>query len=52
MVNDDLCENVVEIRMVSDRMVPVVLAYKNNVLRMIHGQALQSEQNLENTVFL
>ena len=46
MVNEKLCEKVLEVRMVSDRMKTVVL-FEACVLRLICGYAPQSGKSLE-----
>ena len=41
MVKEELCEKVVEVRRVSDRVTTVVV-FEKHVMRLIHGYALQS----------
>ena len=42
MVKEELCEKVLKVRRVSDRVMAVVLVFKEDVLRIICGYALQS----------
>ena len=42
----------VDLRRVSDRVMAVVLIFKEDVLRLICGYALQSGRSLEEKVFL
>ena len=52
MVKDELCEKVVEVRRVSDRVMNVVVFFEEDVLRLICGYARQSGTSLEEkTVF-
>ena len=46
MVKGELCEKVVEVRMVSDRVMTVVV-FEGDVLRLICGYALQGGRSLE-----
>ena len=46
MVKEELCEKVVEIRMVSNRVMTVVV-FEEDVLRWTCGYVLQSERRLE-----
>ena len=41
MVKEELCENVVEVRRVSDRVMTVVFIFEEDVLRLICGYAIQ-----------
>ena len=45
-VKEELCEEVVEVRRVSDRVMTVVV-FEEDVLRLICGYALQSGRSLE-----
>ena len=47
MVKEKLCEKVVEVRWVSDRVMVVVLVFQEHVLRPIWGHARFSGRNLE-----
>ena len=47
MVKDKLCENMVEVRRVSDRVMTVVVLFEEDVLRLICGYAPQSGRRLE-----
>ena len=47
VVEKELCENVVEVRRVSDRVVAVMLPIEEDVLRMICGYAPQSGRGLK-----
>ena len=47
MGKEDLCEKVVEVRMVSDRVMTVVAVYQRDVLRLACGYAPQSGRSLE-----
>ena len=47
MVKEELCEKVVEVRRVSDRVMAVVLVFEEYVLRLISRYALQSGRHLE-----
>ena len=47
MVKEELCEKVVEVRRVSDRMITLVVGFEEDVLRLICGYAPQSGRNLE-----
>ena len=40
MVKEELCEKVVEIRRVSDRVMTLVAVYEEGVLRLIYGNAM------------
>ena len=42
MVKDDLCEKVVDVGRVSDRVMTVVVVFEENVLRLVCGCAVQS----------
>ena len=46
MVKEELCENVLEVRMVSDGVMTLVV-FEEDVLRLICGFVLQSERRLE-----
>ena len=46
MLNDELCEKVVDVRRVSDRVL-IVVVFKEDVLRLISGYAPQSGRSLE-----
>ena len=46
VVKEELCEKVMKIRLVSDRMKAVVFVFEKSVLRMISGYALQCGRNL------
>ena len=46
MVKEELCEKVVEVRRVSDR-VMIVIVFKEDVLKLICGYAPQSGRGLE-----
>ena len=43
----ELCEQVVEVRRVSDRVMTLVIAFEEDVLRLICGYAPQSGRSLE-----
>ena len=47
MVKEELCEKVVEVRRVSDRVMAVVVIFEEDVLRLICGCAPQSGRSLE-----
>ena len=47
----ELCEEVVEVRRVSDRVMIVVLVFEEDVLRLIYGYAAQSGRCLEEQSF-
>ena len=47
MVKEELCENVVEIRMVSDGVMTVVVVFEEDVLMLICGYAPRSGICLE-----
>ena len=47
MVKEELCEKVVEVRMVSDRVMNVVVVFEEDVLRLICGYAPQSGRSFE-----
>ena len=47
MVKEKLCEKVVEVRRVSDRVMTAVIVSEEDVLRLICGYALQSGRRLE-----
>ena len=47
MVKGELCEKVVEVRSVSDRMLTVVVLFEGNVLGLICGYAVQNGGNFE-----
>ena len=49
MLEEQLCEKVIEIKMVSDRAMAVVAIFKDDVLRLIYGYVLQGGRK---TVFL
>ena len=40
-VKEELCEKVVEVRRVSDRVMAVVVVYEEDVLRLICGYGMQ-----------
>ena len=42
---EELCEKVVEVRRVSDRMMEDVVAFEENVLRLICGRCLEEKQS-------
>ena len=44
VVKEKLCEKVVEVRMVSGRVMIVVLVFEEDVLRLSFGHALQSNK--------
>ena len=44
---EDQCEKVVEVRRLSDGVMAVVLAFEEDVLRLICGYAPQSQKSLE-----
>ena len=46
MVLEVLCEKVVEVRRETDRVMPVVAVFEEDVLRLIRGYALQSGRSL------
>ena len=52
MVKEELCEKVVEVRWVSDRVMAVVLVFEEDVLRLTCGYALQSGRSLEEKLSL
>ena len=52
IVKEKLCENALEVRGVSDRMMTVVAVFEEDVLRLICGYALQSGRSLEERQFL
>ena len=47
MVKEELCEKDVEVRRVSGRVIAVVVVFEEDVLRLICGNALQSERSLK-----
>ena len=47
MVKEELCEKVVEVRRVSDRVMTAVVVLEEDVLKLICGYALQSGRTLE-----
>ena len=47
MVKEVLCENVVEVRRVSDRVMTIVIVFYEDLLRLICGYAPQSGRSLE-----
>ena len=47
MVKEELCEKVVEVRMVRDRVMTAVLDFEQDVLRLICGYAQQRGKSLE-----
>ena len=47
MVKDELCEKVVEVRRVSDRLMSVFVVFEEDVLRLICGYAPQSGSGFE-----
>ena len=47
MVKEELCENMVEVRRVSDRVMAVVLVFEEDVLKLICWYAPQSGRRLE-----
>ena len=47
MVKEELCEKVVEVRMVSDRVMSVVVVFDGDVLRLTCGYAPQDVKCLE-----
>ena len=53
MVKKELCEQVVEVRRLSDRVMTVVVVFEQDVLRLICGYAPQSGRSLEeNSLFM
>ena len=46
-MKEELCEKVIEIRMVSDRVMTVVVDLEEDVLRLVCGYAPQSGRSLE-----
>ena len=46
MVKDELCEQVVDVSRVSDRVMAVVLVFEEDVLRLICGYAPQSVRKM------
>ena len=52
MVKEELCEKVIEVRWVSDRMMTlVVFIFEEDVLRLIYGYAPLSGRSLEENSF-
>ena len=47
MVKEELCDKVVEVRIVSDRVMTVVVVFEEDVLRLIYGYVPQSGWSLE-----
>ena len=47
MVKEEMCEKVVEVRRVSDRVITLVVAFEEDVLRLIYGYAPQNGRSLE-----
>ena len=52
MVKEELCERVVEVRRVSDRVMTLVDVFEEDVLRLICGYAPESLRSLEVKHFL
>ena len=46
-MKEELCEKVVEVRMVSDRVMTAVVVFEEDVLMLICGCALHSGRSLE-----
>ena len=47
MVKEELCEKVVDVRRVSDRVMTLLVVFEVDVLRLINGYAPQSGISLE-----
>ena len=47
MAKEELCEKVVEVRRVSDRVMTFVAVFEEDVLRLIFDYALQSQRNFK-----
>ena len=47
MVKEELCENMAEVRMVSDRVMTLAVVFEEDVLRLICGYAPKSGKSLE-----
>ena len=47
MVKEELCEKVIEVRRVIDRVMTVVIVFEEDVLRLICGYAPQSGKSFE-----
>ena len=47
MMKEDLCEKVVEVRRISDRVLTVIVLFEDDVLRLICVYAQQSERSFE-----
>ena len=47
MMEEEVCEKVVEVRRMSDRVMAVVLAFKTDVLRLIYVYVLQCGRSLQ-----
>ena len=51
MEKEELCENVVGVRIVNDRVMEVVLVFEEDVMRLICWYALRSGRSFERAVF-
>ena len=51
-MKEELCENVVEVGRVSDRVMTVVVVIEEDMLRLICGYAPQSRRSFEEKQFL